>query len=61
MGGDDPITRVFHDSEDGAWQFHGPQESKVEDAVLVCLHCIVDKDVTIKTLADLPPRLVCMA
>jgi hypothetical protein len=54
MSGDHPITRVFHDSEDGAWQFHGPEESTIEDAVLVCLHCIVEKDVTVKTLADLP-------
>lgn len=40
MSGDDPITRVFHDSTDGAWQFHGPEESKIE-LCLVCLHGIV--------------------
>jgi hypothetical protein len=54
MSGDDPITRVFHDVEDGAWQFHGPPESKAEDLAYVCFHHIVDKDLSITELADLP-------
>jgi hypothetical protein len=54
MSGDDPVTRVFHDAEDGAWQFHGPDESKAEDLAYVCFHHVVDKDATIKALADLP-------
>jgi hypothetical protein len=54
MSGDDPVTRVFHDVEDGAWQFHGPDESKPEDLAYVCFHHIVDNDTTIKDLADLP-------
>jgi hypothetical protein len=54
MSGDDPVTRVFHDVEDGAWQFHGPDESKTEDLAYVCFHHIVDKDPSIEGLADLP-------
>jgi hypothetical protein len=54
MSGDDHVTRVFHDVEDGAWQFHGPGESKSEDLAYVCFHHIVDKDATIEGLADLP-------
>jgi hypothetical protein len=54
MSGADPVTRVFHDLEDGAWQFHGPEESKKEDIAYVCFHHVVDKDATIKELSDLP-------
>jgi hypothetical protein len=54
MSGDDHVTRVFHDVEDGACQFHGPGESNPEDIAYVCFHHIVDKDPTIKELADLP-------
>jgi Domain of unknown function (DUF4262) len=53
MNGDDPVTRVFHDVEDGAWQFHGSGESNSEDLTFVCFHHIVDKDSTLKDLADL--------
>jgi len=54
MSGEDSVTRVFHDIDDGAWQFHGPDESKREDLAYVCFHHIIDKDSTIKELADLP-------
>lgn len=54
MSGEDSITRVFHDIEDGAWQFHGPEESDPEDMAYVCLHCVIDKDATIGELHDLP-------
>ena len=54
MSGEDPITRVFHDLDDGAWQFHGPEESDPNDMAYVCLDCIVDKDATINELHDLP-------
>jgi hypothetical protein len=49
----EPITYVSHD-EDGDWQFHGPGNSDAESAVLICFHHIVDRDLTIKELADLP-------
>jgi hypothetical protein len=53
MSGEDPVTRVFHDAEDGAWQFHGPAESRKEDMALVCFHHVLDKDATISELANL--------
>jgi hypothetical protein len=52
--GEEPIIYVSHDSDDGAWQFHGPSESKSESAALVCFHHIVDKDASINQLHDLP-------
>ena len=54
MSGKDPITRVFHDIDDGTWEFHGPQESDPKDMAYLCLHCIVDKDPSINELYDLP-------
>ncbi|MCU1296299.1 MAG: hypothetical protein JWO91_577 [Acidobacteriaceae bacterium] len=47
MSGDAPVTRVFHDIE-GAWQFHGPNESKPEEVAYVCFHYIVDRYASIK-------------
>ena len=55
LNGEEPILYVYHDQDDGAWQFHGPSESEAESAALVCFHHIVDKDPSIKELADLPP------
>ena len=55
MSGDEPILYAYHDLEDGAWQFHGSSDSRVESAVLVCFHHIVDKDPSVKELVDLPP------
>jgi Domain of unknown function (DUF4262) len=52
--GAEPIMYVSHDLSDGAWQFHGAGESKVEDMVLICFHHIIDRDPSIKQLADLP-------
>jgi hypothetical protein len=54
MSGKDPVTRVFHDIEDGAWQFHGPQETDPKDLAYVCLHHVIDKDRSISELHDLP-------
>jgi hypothetical protein len=54
MNDDDPILYVYHEVADGAWQFHGPSEFTRGDLALVCFHHIVDKDSTIKELADLP-------
>jgi hypothetical protein len=54
MSDTDPVTRVFHTVGDGAWEFHGPDESDPEEIAYVCFHHIVDKDPTIAELADLP-------
>ena len=55
IDGEEPVLYVSHDSEDGAWQFHGVSESTVESAALTCFHHIVDADPSIKQLIDLPP------
>lgn len=54
MSGEDRITRVFHDIEGCAWQFHGPRDTDPKDIACVCLHHIVDKDASISELRDLP-------
>src|SRR5258708_33356902 len=49
-----PIFRVVHDN-DGVWQFIGPVDDPSEDGgKLVCLHCIIERDPSIKLLAGLP-------
>jgi hypothetical protein len=52
--GEEPITYVSHDSEDGAWQFLGDSMSGGKKPVIVCFHHPVDNDPSLKELADLP-------
>jgi len=52
--GDEAVTYVSHDADDGAWQFLGDSMSDGGGPVLVCLHHPIDKDSTLKELADLP-------
>jgi hypothetical protein len=54
MSGEDSVTRVFHETEDEAWQFLGPGDARREDLTYVCFHHIIDKHPTISELADLP-------
>jgi len=54
MNGAEPVLYVYRGASDGAWQFHGAGESSIEEAVAICFHHIVDRDPTIKQLADLP-------
>jgi hypothetical protein len=49
-----PILSVFHDSEDGGWQFHHEKEPIKENAMVVSLNEIVEIDETINELSDLP-------
>jgi hypothetical protein len=49
-----PILYVYHDQEDGAWQFHSSDEITIQDAMVVALSEIVDIDPTVMELADLP-------
>lgn len=49
-----PILRVTHDEDDGAWQFLCGQMHKTEDGRVVCLGCMVERDKSLLTLADLP-------
>jgi hypothetical protein len=52
--GAEPVTYVSHDNEDGAWQFLGNSMSSGEKPVLSCFHHTIDKDPSLKELADLP-------
>lgn len=53
--GQDWIYYVGHDAEDGAWQFHGKMATSNEaDAIVVSLRSIVERDPSIRLLADLP-------
>lgn len=52
--GDEPVTYVSHDADDGAWQFLGDSMSDGGGPVVVCLHHPIDKDPTLTELADLP-------
>lgn len=48
-----PILRVVHD-EDGDWQFLDGGDVSDEDAAIVSLKNLVDRDPSLKALADLP-------
>jgi hypothetical protein len=52
--GTEPITYVSHDIEDGAWQFLGDLMDAGGGPVISCFHHPIDKDPTLKELADLP-------
>lgn len=46
---------MSHDEDDGAWQFHSIDGAPMEsDARLVLLKNIVERDLTVAELADLP-------
>lgn len=53
-GGDEPITYVSHDADDGAWQFLGDSMAGDSGPVLQCLHQVVELDPSLIELADLP-------
>ena len=55
MSGADWIQYVFHDEEDGVWQFHGTEEANERDIMLVSLQAVVALDPSLEKLADLPP------
>jgi len=52
--GEEFVTYVSHDAEDGAWQFLGDSMMDGGGPVLECLHAMVEKDPTLVELADLP-------
>jgi hypothetical protein len=49
-----PVVYVSHDSDDGAWQFHCGVPTTPDDAMVVSLKNMLDKDPTLAALADLP-------
>ena len=50
------IAHVSHDADDGGWQFHdnAPGPPREEDAMLVSLRSMVERDPTLNELADMP-------
>jgi hypothetical protein len=52
--GHEPVLYVYHDADDGAWQFHGQSDSNIESAVAICFHHVVDRDPTLKEISNLP-------
>lgn len=49
-----PILFVFHDEDDGAWQFHHDNNANIEDAMIVSLAKMISLDNTLNQLFDLP-------
>ena len=56
ISGDDWIAHVFHDPDDGGWQFHNSEPGPVSesDAAVVGLSEILELDPRVSELADLP-------
>ena len=55
VDGESWIYYVSHDSDDGAWQFHGPAVfADEEHAKVVGLKTILDLDPSVTALVDLP-------
>ncbi len=54
LEGVEPIREVYHDP-DGDWQFLCGTTLDAADLKLVCLGCMVERDLTIGELADMPP------
>ncbi len=52
--GDEPITHVSHDADDGAWQFLGDGMAGDVGPVLRCFHQVVEVDPSLIELVDLP-------
>ena len=48
-----PILLVYHDEDDGSWQFLTGEAIDMADAMLVTLRTIVGVDATVLELADL--------
>jgi hypothetical protein len=53
--GREPILAVFHEAEDGAWQFISAAGASMADLMIVSLREVFDIDPSIGELADLPP------
>ena len=50
------VTKVYHDIEDGSWQFFSNDEFENYEkvAMIVCLGNIIKKDKTLLEISDLP-------
>ena len=50
----DPIRHVYHDWDDGGWQFLPDRVTATEDCRLVCLETVCRLDPAVGELADMP-------
>ena len=55
LDGSEPVLHVSHDLDDHGWQFLGLGDAEIEDAAVVSFQLIVDRDGSVRELADLPP------
>ncbi|WP_338288322.1 hypothetical protein [Luteolibacter sp. LG18] len=51
----EPITHVYHDEDDHAWQFHAADAASEDQMMIVALKEVVDLDPSVLEVADLPP------
>jgi hypothetical protein len=49
-----PVLLVTHDEDDGTWKILCGTTSDPKDGCVVCLGCMVSKDPSLRSLADLP-------
>jgi len=54
QAGEEAVTYVSHDASDGAWQFLGDSMMDGGGPVVSCFHHPIDRDPSLKELADLP-------
>ena len=54
IDGTDWIAVASHDEDDGAWQFVGSRGPRMDEAMLVALREVFDRDASIADVADLP-------
>ena len=54
IDGTDWIAFVSLDDEDGEWQFIGSRGASMDEAMVVALRRVLERDPTIAELADLP-------
>jgi hypothetical protein len=51
----DPILHVSHDEDDDGWQFLDGREVSVGEGRLISMAEALDRDPTLREIADLPP------
>ncbi|MDE7228756.1 MAG: hypothetical protein K2N31_10615 [Treponemataceae bacterium] len=54
LNGEHPVTTVFHDLDDGMWQFLDGEELSEERAAIISLEEMAEIDDSVNDIADLP-------
>ena len=55
IDGTEWIALASLDEEEGDWQFVGPRGPRIDEAIVVALRRVFERDPSIAELADLPP------